>query len=338
VFGRRKSNDSGAGIVEFWVWWDQARHRVAAAIDDKSIPSLTDEISKRVKAIHDDLHWELSPGRSAKHALVVAPAGDARLRATLARWLAAAPPADDTFEYFGSRQADNGFLTARMQFAGQELDMSGLRFGFTMEDDAHCIDVTVFHPGMAAMPEQARLQLTFLALDWTVGEEQVEVWIGAVEPQLRPSPNLHTAAELNAAVAELATKHAKPVYVLLGAETKRGPLMVTVQVPLRSARWPRFDTHVAATAKFPAQNTGLPTDGSLTRLRDLEDRIEAALGADGVVIGHETCAGVRTIHVYVDGVTQAADAVAGAARSGPLGAKTGVTYDPAFERVRHLRP
>jgi hypothetical protein len=338
MFGRRKTKDSAQAIVEFWVWWDQARHRVAAAIGDKGTEMPVEEISRRVKAIHGDLEWELSPGKVAAHSLVVAPGGDARLRATVARWLSAAPPADETFEYAGSRQADDEVFTATMQMAGQDLDMSELRFAFTVADDAHEVDVSVFHPGMRALPEGARAQLTFLSLDWALGEEQVELWIGAVDHQLQPSPTLHSPADLRKAVAEIAARHAEPVYAILGAETRRGPLMATIQLPLRSARWPRFDTHVAVTMSFAKRDNGLPTDESLTQLREVEDRVEAAVGGDGVLVGHETCDGSRTIHVYVDGATRASDAVVGAARSGPLTAKTDITYDPALDRVRHLRP
>jgi hypothetical protein len=339
MFGRRKkSNDSTAAIVEFWMWWDRARARVATAIADGTVEQLADEISSRVSAIHEDLQWELSPGRATEHSLVVAPGGDARLRATVARWLASAPAGDTLFEYYGARQADDDVLASKIQIAGKELDLSELRFGFTVDDDAHDVDVSVFHPGFATLPEQARGQLTFLALDWALGEERVETWVGAVETALTPPPNLRSGRELQAAVAELAARHAEPVFAILGAETKRGPLMATVQLPLRSARWPRFDTHVSVTTSFVKRDNGLPTEDALTQLRELEDRLEAALNGDGVMIGHETCAGSRTIHVYVDGATHASDAVTGAARSGPASVKTDVTYDPALERVRHLRP
>lgn len=340
MFGRRKkSNDSAAAIVEFWVWWDRARHRVAAGIADGTVAQLAGEISGRVSAIHEDLQWELSPGRVTEHSLVVAPGGDARLRAVVARWLAAAPAADNLFEYYGARQADDDVLESKIQIAGQQLDLSELRFGFTVDDDAHDVDVSVYHPGFATLPAEARGQLTFLALDWALGEEQVEIWIGAVETDLTPPPSgPRTGRELQAAVAELAAKHAEPVYAVLGAETKRGPLMATVQLPLRSARWPRFDTHVGVTTSFDKRDNGLPTEESLARLRELEDRIDAVLGRDGITVAHETCAGSRTIHVYVDGATRASDAVTDAARSGPLSVKTDVTYDPALERVRHLRP
>jgi hypothetical protein len=338
VFGLRKKKDSGAAIVEFWRWWAEARHRVAAAIDDGSTPRLVTEIAGKVHAIHRELDWELAPGRAAEHALVVAPGGNAALRAVVARWLAAAPPVDKTFEYHGSRQADDSMFEAHLEVAGQKLDMSELRFAFTVDDDAHDIDVSVWHPAFPELPEEARLQLTFLALDWALGEEQVELWVGAVEPLTAAVPRLRRVADLRAAVAKVAARHADPVYVMLGADTDLGPLIATVQVPLRSARWPRFDTHVELVVPYQAQDDGLPTEGSLALLRDLEDRVELAVSLDGMVVAHETTNAVRTFHVYVDGTTGAADAAVAAAAAGPLTATAEVTYDPGLERVSHLRP
>jgi hypothetical protein len=225
-----------------------------------------------------------------------------------------------------------------IEFADHKLDLGEIRFGFAVGDDAHDIDVAVFHPAFPSMPENARLQLTFLALDWALGEDNVELWIGVVEPASFAPTHPRTSVELRAAVAEVAARHAEPVFVILGAETRRGPLMATVQLPLRSARWPRFDTYIGITSSFAKRDNGLPTDESLDLLRELEDRVEAVLGGDGVVVGHETCDGSRTIHVYVDGATQASGAVTGAAGSGPLTVRTDVTYDPALDRVRHLRP
>jgi hypothetical protein len=93
----------------------------------------------------------------------------------VARWRAAAPAADAVFEYFGSRQPDNDVFTSRIQIADHQLELDAVRFAFTVDEDAHELDVAVFHPDFPVLPESARLQLTFLALDWALGEELVEL-------------------------------------------------------------------------------------------------------------------------------------------------------------------
>lgn len=338
MFGRRKRTDTTAAIGEFWHWWASARGRVAAAIDDGSAGALADEITDRVKSIHGDLEWELSASQVARHSLVVSSAGDAALRATVARWLASAPPADAVFEYHGSRQPDDNAFTSRIGIAGQELDLTELRFAFSECDDTHALDVAVHHPGFTGMPEGAVRQVTFMALDWALGEDQVELWLGAVEPMVVASAPLRTVDQLRTAVKALAARHADPVYQLLNGQTQQGrPLMAMVQVPLQPVRWPRFDTHIEVALRFPAQPDGQPTDDSLSLLRAVEDHIEAGLGADGVVVGHETTGGARTIHVYGDGATAIVDTLKALVANAPLKATTKVRYDPGFEQVAHLR-
>jgi len=339
MFGRRRRKDPTEAITEFWVWWSHARPRVAAAIEDGTTEKLADEISDQVHAIHDKLQWELSKGTRSRHSLVVAPAGDPALRATVARWLAVAPAADPLFEYHGSRQPDDNVFSARMQIAGQDLELSELRFAFSVAEGAHDVDVAVYHPVFAVLAPQAAQQVTFLALDWALGEEQVELWVGRVDTLTTPVPDLRTGPELRAAVDDLAAGHTEPLYAMLSGEDRHGtPIMAMVQVPLKPARWPRLDTHVAVTLRFAARDNGLPTEESLEELRDIEDRIIDAVGRDGEVVAHETSGGVRTIHVYVDGATGAGNAaVAGTAAAGSLRPTTKVTYDPSFSRVGHLR-
>ena len=340
MFSRRRKINRGAAIAEFWQWWSQARGRVAAALEDGNAESLSRDISHRVHAIDGELQWELTVGGSARHALVVTSAGAATLRATVARWLAGAPPADEIFEYQGSRQPDDEVFTSLMQLGPWELDLSLLRYVFSAHKDAHELDVAVFHPMFRELPEPARVQVAFLALDWALGEEQVELWVGRIEAQPQPGTELRSVTELRVAVAELAARHSEPIFVMLGGQTESGqPVLAMVQAPLRPARWPRFDTHVAVELRFHARDTGLPTDEALTQLRTVEDQIEAAVGTDGTVVAHETVAGRRTLHVYVDGATGAVDSTRRAAlRDNPLKTRVKVSHDPGLDQVAHLRP
>lgn len=338
MFGRWRAKDPSSTVTDFWRWWASARDRVAAAIPAGTTAELADELGQHVEAIHPDLQWELAKGAVAQHSLVVAPGGDARLRAVVARWLAAAPPADGVFEYHGSRQPDDRVFESRMQIEGHTLELAELRFAFTADDDRHAIDVAVYHPVFPSMAERAQLQVTFLALDWALGEEQVELWVGQVAPQPLETDDLRSGRELRAAIAELAARHTEPRFVMLSWQTPRGPAMAVVQLPLRAARWPRFDTHVSVSLQYPARDNGLPTDESLTRLREAEDRGSAVLADHGTLVAHETSNGLRTLHFYVDG-PDTAKAVADAVRTATsLRVTEKTTYDPALEQVGHLRP
>ncbi len=201
--GNRYTN-ADAAIAAFWEWWPGARAGIEAAIDSGDWGDLHPVLADRVAAIHADLQWEVAKGQGARHAFVVSPGGHAELRAYASRWRAAAPPADDLFEYHASRQADPGVLESTMSLEGATLDLGDLRFGFAVDPDRDQADVTVYHPVFPDLPDEVRGQIAFLSLDWLLGEEGVERWIGRVEFSSgdvggAPPPDAQPAAQLKAA-------------------------------------------------------------------------------------------------------------------------------------------
>ncbi|MDQ7904936.1 hypothetical protein RB614_10425 [Phytohabitans sp. ZYX-F-186] len=343
IFSRRRAESSpvpdDAAIQAFWQWWPGARDRVQAAVASGEWGELSGQVNSLVEAIHPDLHWEFSRGVRAAHAVVVSPAGAAPLRAVAARWLAAAVPADETWEYHCSRQPDPRAFEARLRIGGAELELEKLRYGFAVEAGRQLIDVTVYHPMFPGLPEDVRGQVCFLSLDWLLGEEGVERWIGAVEFGEAPPDDAHPPAELLAAVERQAVEYKEPTWVMLSAQDEKGwPIIATAQQPLLPVRFPRFDTHVAVTLPFREANEGgLPLDGSLTALREFEDELTAALAGDGDLLAHETTRSSRVLHFYVDGSTGAAalvqERLAGW-REGRAEAKS--SYDPTLDEVAHL--
>ncbi|GAA4473632.1 DUF695 domain-containing protein [Phytohabitans houttuyneae] len=342
IFSRRRAESTpspDAAIDAFWRWWPGARSAVEAAVASGEWGDLSDRINALVEAIHADLHWEFSRGVRATHALVVSPAGAPPLRAVAARWLAAAPPADETWEYHSSRQPDPAAFGARLQIAGAELAMEDLRYGFAVEAGRQLLDVTVYHPMFADLPDDVRGQISFLSLDWLLGEEGVERWVGAVEFGGAPPAEAYPPAELRAAVERQAVEFKEPAWVMLSAQDKKGwPILATAQQPLLPVRFPRFDTHVAVTLPFrEANDGGLPLDGSLTALREFEDELTDALAGDGDLLAHETSRSTRVLHFYVDGSTGAAALVEGRLGGWREGrARVETAYDPSLEHIAHL--
>ncbi|MFF5227568.1 DUF695 domain-containing protein [Dactylosporangium sp. NPDC000521] len=335
IFSRGRKQDA---IVEFWAWWPSVRPAVTAAIAGGGWGSIPDDVSRRVHAIHKDLTWEFSAGRSARHALVVSAGGDAELRATAARWAALAPAADPEFEYHTSRQPDHSTLTATIEIGGQKLDLAELRFAFERDGDA--VDVVCHHPGFRRLPETIRGQVTFLALDWLLGEEGVETWIGAVEFAADEPDGARDPLDLVAAVDALREEHREPKWVIMRATPPDAPVILAAAArPLRSVRWPRFDTYVGVTLPYEdLTDAGLPDEASLAALRDFEDGpLATALRGDGELVAHESSGGKRTLHYYVDGATTAgADLAAAAAAWSEGRSKVERRHDPSFEAVAHL--
>ena len=339
---RRRASRTGSvpAIADFWAWWSTSRVRMQETLEAGGAETLAEEVSRRVAAIHADLQWEFSEGTRSRHALVVSPGGSARVRAAAARWYAEAPAPDDVWEYHRSRQADPVALTATLEIAGERLDLSELTFGFTVDTERRSIDVTACHPGFAKLPDGARGQVTFLALDWLLGENAVEIWIGAVAWTAIRGDDFRSRAALKEAVAGLVGEPAaEPVWAVGGGHDRSGvPVVATVQVPLRSARWPQYDTHVAVVLPYRLTNEGgLPVDGSLEALRSFEDRLTARVDVHGELVAHESSAGRRILHYYVDGAGDAVRTIRDSLADWPEGRGTAKdTYDPEFAGVAHL--
>ena len=233
-----------------------------------------------------------------------------------------------------SRPANPGLASGSLRVGATELALRDLRFELREDTRRYQLAVTAFHPLFLTVSRRQREQVTFLAVDWAVGESRAGIWLASVVAGTRGPGSARTAAELADAVAELEKRHAGGTWMM----SHHGRWVSLIQVPLRPARWPRFDTHVEVRVAYPDRDhDGLPGPASVPVLRDRQDRLTTAAGADGELVAHETGAGRRRLHFYVDGATDAAVRLRGAAAEwAPEPAGTDSRYDPEFRRVAHL--
>jgi hypothetical protein len=331
----RSSAPSADPIAAFWAWWPGARPRVEQAIDGAGWDGLVDEVSARVSAIAPKLDWEFGKGRRARHALVLSAVGNPGLRSTTERWMRAGPPADAGWEFHPARQAEPAALESTLDMDGDRLDLRQLRFGYTAAADRR-LDVTVHHPEFGRLPDRGRQRIAFLALDWLLGEDAVEVWIGAIDTAAHPIGG--AGSELRDEVARLAD--APPQWALLQGTPQGGqPVTATIQTPLRPARWPLFDQHVAVLLGYRQHDSsGMPAKEDLDALRAFEDQLRAALDHSAALVAHETTAGQRTLHLYAAAdspAEQVATRLAAGWSAGPATVST--RPDATWSGVEHLR-
>jgi hypothetical protein len=116
-------------VPAFWAWWNNAADGLAADIDAGRTEDRTEEISNSVQALHPDLQWELTPGISARHALVISGGGVPELRTLAERVITNAPPANGTWEYRPARISDPDVLKHRLDFGPTSLFLSEARLG-----------------------------------------------------------------------------------------------------------------------------------------------------------------------------------------------------------------
>ena len=68
-------------------------------------------------------------------------------------------------------------------------------------------------------------------------------------------------------MAELAAPTSEPTWAVAGGTDRSGaPVVAMMQLPLRSARWPQYDTHVGVALPYrTANDSGLPSTSRWTR-------------------------------------------------------------------------
>ena len=76
-----------------------------------------------------------------------------------------------------------------------------------------------------------------------------------------------TVDGFRSAAAALATPREEPPWVILSGRRNGHDVDAVAQMPPRSVRRPRFDTHVAITLPFEGRGNGDPTDAALNLQR-----------------------------------------------------------------------
>ncbi|MBK8868702.1 MAG: hypothetical protein V9G15_06640 [Dermatophilaceae bacterium] len=298
---------------------------------------MTERLSDKVAGIHPDLAWHFGQGSSAQHCLTVSAGGVAELRPVAERWLRSAPAPDATWEFRSSQAADPGALEHSLEIAGAAVDLSQTRFAVDVAPDERRVHVGVYHPAYRQVPLEVRGQVTFLVLDWLLGEDDVERWLGHIESLTEAPANPADGAELRASVAQLARQRDPDAWGVAEFRDQEGmPGLATFRTGVRWIDHPTLDRHQLVTLTYAAQGNGLPADdAALAGLRAVEEELEGVLGSRGLVIGHESHRGVRRVHAYSDGEDQNLDAAL-AAWAARRWVSIEAEPDPSWRAVRHL--
>jgi hypothetical protein len=334
--GKDESEPAGlAAIPLFWEWWvSEGRPQADRGTSGAGWGSFADEIADRLEEIDPELQWETGPGIVARHGLTITSGGVSDLRPLAERIFRGAPPADETWQYFPARQADQNGLRSKLEIAETDVDLSLARVAITLDAGRLKANVSVYHPDFGAMPEKSSRQVTFLLLDWLLGEDGVERWLGAVETvTARPADALPTDA-LPETVLALAARTGPDQWALLEGESEGKPLMVLARRPLKWIDNPLLDQHLAVGLPFEEKSdSGYAEGETLDRLRGFEERLTTELSERALLVVVETRDGMRTLHLYADhtdsGIAPLAEQVAA---TWP-GARVKLELDPGWRHV-----
>lgn len=256
-------------------------------------------LSGRVAAIHPDIAWELTSGRTARNALVLSPEGSPSLRAVTERWLRAGPGADEAWEYHPARQADLREFGHEFQLGRRRFDPAKARFGTEVDHDRARVHVLVHHPDFPQLDDADRLRASFLMLDWALGEDDVERWLGEI--RVTGEEQEHDVPGIRDVVAQLAGEYGADDWTLLEGIDDRGrSVEARVRVPFPRMDYPLFDLHGAVRLGYLPDDDGQPTDDESGVLDGIAHGLLGRLGRSAVLGAVVTTSGVRNLHLYAD--------------------------------------
>jgi hypothetical protein len=352
LFGRRRGGDdfehksalsqiSVGDVHSFWRWWGtEGATECARAIASRNGADQLAALNPAIDRLDPRLCWEFGPGTRSQHRLVVTAEGDVSVRALARRWTLAAPDADDTWEYFDTRPADPDYAHMVVGIGGVDLTIEDTRVSFG--EPGESLGVRMFHPQYGKLPDRGEV-MAFLTLAAVLGELDAALWIGEVDVVTQPLEQPRTLGELKGAVENLRRvklgPDGEPTWTILSSTADGPARMAVVQTPLRSMFAPQLDTHVNVEVPYVnCADNGLPETASLESLRLFQGELEQRIKGAGRVVAHETCNGVRILHVYVDSTASVVTELGAATAGWGEGLATlHSTYDPEWSAVSHLR-
>ena len=294
LFRRRGRQEAAAddGIVAFWAWWPDARVRIEAAIKAGEFNPIMAEITARLNAIHEDLGCELTSGLKARHAFCISGRGNRAIRPVAERWLEMAPAPDATWEFHAARQPGR---RRHDEFGDRVPAEHDYRLTFHLDPRVNRLDVKVFHPALADLPESKRLVVISLFLSDLLGEDDAERWIGKFESALLPPDDSVDAAGLRAEVTRLrGLPHRTRPKTIEGVDPKGRPIRVLANLKIKRIDHILEDQH--GTVAIRLEGTWPPSADMLDPLDVLEDRLEHRLAGTATWVARTTKPGLRTIH------------------------------------------
>ena len=327
-FLRRGATEEGLDvkIERFWTWWADARDAIARDIPARQVARRAGEISSAVSAVDKRLAWELAPGKTAQHMLVVTPEGSAEVRPIAIAWLQGAPAADAIWEYCASRQPGE---PRTIVVGGTTVELQEMRTRSSWDGSRELLSVRLWHPAFDSMPDTVRHQIAFLFLDNVLGEDDVERWIGAIEID-EAAQTGDTPEALANEVRRQAEAATGDTWALAeGADALGNALIVRYNASLKRIDHPFANHHLAVTVDVVL---GRADDQDRRRLvMAAEEQLDTDLAGVAFSVAFVTDTNGRTVHFVCEDPDRASTiAREWAALYPELGPKIVVESDPGW--------
>jgi hypothetical protein len=167
-------------VENFWEWYTEVAHRYYETIEDKASHSLEPEISAKVDDLSPRFAWVFGPGPDGNgNSLTLTGEGNLHLQFLTEYWKKQAPLLEG-WTFYSSRQPSDDLQSWKIDIGGQSFDPLEFWIVPKVDHETEKIDITIWHPLFAALPEKDCWTVLFLALDEALGEFGTQSWIGEI--------------------------------------------------------------------------------------------------------------------------------------------------------------
>ena len=177
---RREERARQKKLQEIDRWWADFQAKLPeldALFSGESQWDLPQWMNRGLRSIDSNLMWEFGPGLDGDRRLVITPESQQQLRPLVLAMLSRAPKLEG-WSFHGRRLADpeqaRNLVEARV---GRPLAAETVK---VTPGDRSRLDVTYWAPGYTDPEDQNSLQEAFVACEAFLGEENLDVWVGAI--------------------------------------------------------------------------------------------------------------------------------------------------------------
>jgi hypothetical protein len=175
-------------VERFWEWFAEVAPRFYKMFEDVHNDDVVAETTDKIDELFPGFAWVYGPGEAGPgepgKSFTLSGEGVLQRQLLALYWLSRAPKLEG-WTFYASRQPSSPEIieTMRINFEGQEMDPMEFWLTPAIDDEEEKINLTVWHPLYAGVPEnEARLGAFCVFLDEVLGEHGTSQWIGQVTP------------------------------------------------------------------------------------------------------------------------------------------------------------
>ena len=165
----------------FWRWFPEVADRFYQTIESGKCAELADEVSEFMGDTMPGLAWVFGPGEDGGHSFTVSGEGMVAKQLLADYWLGQQVESPG-WTFYESRQPNQHLENIAVEIDGLgRVDAETMLIETTVDQEQELLDIVVWHPLFAELPDEHHAQLLFLLLDETLGEFGTQTWLGGID-------------------------------------------------------------------------------------------------------------------------------------------------------------